>query len=308
MRQIEPRQPIRLFAPAKLNLGLEVLGRRPDGYHDLVTILQTVSLFDTIDLIPADAPDYTPVPGVTLEDDLVWRSLRLAQERFGIELHAEVRVKKRIPAGAGLGSGSSDAGTVLAAIGHLAGIDEESLEQAAAALGSDVPFFVRGGTALATGTGTTLRPLPDLARTWFVVLVPDVSIPAKTATLYAELAAADFSDGTSTVRQAERIERGEALDPSLLRNAFARPLFERQEVCNAADSLRRAGARTVLPTGAGPALYTIAASHQEAVAIARNLPPMAGQVFVCTTVRGRVNHARLVAGMHAERDYLKPRD
>ncbi len=299
MATLEIRRPIRLFAPAKLNLGLEVLRRRDDGYHEVVTIMQAVSLFDYIDLLPAVELHYDGAPGIPREADLVWRALELARCDLSITLAARVRLRKRIPLAAGLGGGSSDAGTLLGRLGALAGLPGDVAAQAAARLGSDVPFFTHGGTALATGTGTDLEWLPPLRqRYWFVIVVPDVTIPSKTATLYRELTAADFSDGEATITQAQRLRNGEPLDLTLLRNTFARPLMTREPVRRAIDALHHAGADQVLPAGAGPSVFTVTTTREQAQSIAVRLGSTQGPVFVCSTVPADLNVCRIKQGAY----------
>lgn len=294
MRRIELPRPLRLFAPAKLNLGLEVVGRRPDGYHEVVTILQTVSLFDVIDLLPAARLSYEgSIATAERDDDLVWRALRLAHDEMGISLVASVRLEKHIPLAAGLGGGSSDAGTLLGAIATLGNLPRANVERAAATLGSDVPFFVRGGTALATGTGTELEPLPDATRAWFVVLVPSLEVPEKTRTLYAELQPSDFSDGRQTMRQVRRLALGRPISNTLLRNSFSRPLLERPAITLAAQALSSARAYMVVPSGAGPALFAQVLTVDEARRVAGMLDNNNHRAYVCTTVAAEVNAARL---------------
>ncbi len=299
MAILEIRRPIRLFAPAKLNLGLEVLGRRDDGYHEVVTIMQAVSLFDYIDLLPADGLHYDGPPGISREADLVWRALERARCDLGITLAARVRLRKRIPLATGLGGGSGDAGTLLGVLGALAELPGDMAEQAATRLGSDVPFFTHGGTAIATGTGTHLEWLPPLRQQyWFVVVVPDVAIPSKTATLYRELPATDFSDGKATLVQAERLRNGEPLDLSLLRNSFARPLMTREPVKSAIDALRHAGAKHVLPAGAGPSVFTVTTTREQAQSIAARLGTEHCPVFVCSTSPPNLNMCRIKRGAY----------
>ena len=281
-----------LRAPAKLNLGLEVLGRRADGYHQLVTILQAVDIVDVIRMTPADEPRYEPLPGELPQTDLLARALTLARDELGIELAAEVTLEKHIPVAAGLGGGSSDAGTLLGALGQLAGVPVDRAERAAAKLGSDVPFFVRGGTALATGTGTWLTPLLALPGVWFVVAVPDLRLPDKTRRLYAALRPADYSDGSQTLEQASRLRRGLPLDPSLLRNAFTRALMDFEPVRAACRALRESGAETVLPSGAGPALFATFASRQGAEAAARQLRQFVPRAFACAPLRPTAESSR----------------
>jgi 4-diphosphocytidyl-2-C-methyl-D-erythritol kinase len=170
------RKPFRLLAPAKLNLGLEILGKRPDSYHEIVTILQTIDFGDEIVLEPATALDYRPP--TEIEDDLTARALRLLAGH-GVEIRARIRLSKRIPIAAGLGGGSSDAGTLLGALVH-AGLPYSLARRIASDLGSDVPFFLGGGTALATDRGTELEPLSSPTG-WFVIVVPPLSLRNKNA-------------------------------------------------------------------------------------------------------------------------------
>lgn len=272
MTELGLDKPLRLRAPAKLNLGLEISGKRPDGYHEIVTILQTIDLCDEIVMTPADHFSYTPDPRVPPPDDLILRVLDLARARLGLSVRAHLRLEKHIPISAGLGGGSSDAGTLLATIGELAGVSEHELLAIAAELGSDVPFFIRGGTALATGTGTDLEPLPRCDPLSMVLVVPEVEIPRKTATLYASLASNDFSDGKATRQIANQISRGGPIDPALLQNAFAHALDAYAPIRAARDALLQAGAKVVLPSGAGPSLIGIFPDQQSADAALTGWP------------------------------------
>jgi 4-diphosphocytidyl-2-C-methyl-D-erythritol kinase len=282
--RIELDMPIGLLAPAKLNLGLEVLGRRPDGFHEIVTILQTVTLFDRLELAPSTALDYETPPG--LADDLVARALAELSRR-GIHLAARIRLHKLIPIATGLGGGSSDAGTLLGALAH-AGVPRTMLEQVAATLGSDIPFFLQGGTALATGRGTDLEPLPTPTG-WFVVVVPTLHMPGKTARLYQALEPPDFTDGAATRAQAERLRQELPLDTELIRNPFLRVLVTYPQVRQAFEALRAAGARRIWPTGAGPALFTIARTLAEARDLARRATVPECQVIVCSAAASGLN-------------------
>ena len=295
MPRLDVAKPLTLFAPAKLNLGLEVLGRRADGFHEIVSILQAVSIFDRIDLLPGTCLTYEPVVGVQRDRDLVWRALRVAEEQLDIALVGEIRLRKVIPTGAGLGGGSSDAGTLLGALAALAGVATPAVEAVAAMIGSDVPFFVRGGTASARGTGAALTPLPDLVRAWFVVVTPDLRILEKTRTLYRELAEQDMRSGGATRALEDLIRAGRPLDPHLLRSSFTRPLLRRAQVWEAVAALRDAGAEVVLPAGAGPSVFAPVRTHGEATMLATSLWDRGCRVRVCTTVRAGLNDGRLAA-------------
>ncbi|HEX5165472.1 MAG TPA: hypothetical protein VFV93_08765 [Thermomicrobiales bacterium] len=279
--------------PAKVNLGLEIIRKRADGFHELVSVMQAVSLFDTFVWSETGGPfDYSGPEYVERDRDLAWRALATASDRE--RWTGRLQVVKRIPLAAGLGGGSSDAALAL----RLAfpDADDDELAQRAAAYGSDVPFFIRGGTALATGTGTELTPLatPDL---WLVIATPPVDIPEKTQALYSGLEPEDFSDGANVRDIIARLKRGEQL-PERLPNAFTRQLLGHSVIRYAYDRLRGAGASRVSASGAGPTLYAVTASHREAARIAAELHeagPSPGVVQVVRTVASRGERASIRA-------------
>lgn len=184
-------------APAKVNLHLEVLRQRHDGYHEVETILQAVSLFDElrITLVEQYAGgksdiDLTVQAGSAVpadESNLCWRAADHFCRSTGSSGRLAIHLKKNIPAAAGLGGGSSDAAAVLVACDRLfgTGLDDEELEKLAAPLGADVPFFVRGGTALGRGIGTILTPLPRIRTGQFLIVKPDLEL--KTNEVYGNL-------------------------------------------------------------------------------------------------------------------------
>ncbi|MFO1455886.1 MAG: 4-(cytidine 5'-diphospho)-2-C-methyl-D-erythritol kinase [Steroidobacteraceae bacterium] len=175
-------------APAKLNLFLHVTGRRPDGYHLLQTIFQIIDLCDELQFVVTpdgairrcDDAGTRPPPGVDPDQDLCVRAARALQQASGTRLGADIRLRKRIPLGGGLGGGSSDAATTLLALNRLwgTGIDVETLSRIGVQLGADVPVFVHGQSAWAEGVGERLQPLP-LPERWFLVIHPGVSVPTK---------------------------------------------------------------------------------------------------------------------------------
>lgn len=179
-------------APAKLNLFLHVTGRRADGYHELETLFQVVDLCDEITIeVREDGriERQGGAPGVAAEDDLVVRAARLLRREAGRdELGATLRVEKRIPLGAGLGGGSSDAATALVALNTLwgLGLSTEALARMGLSLGADVPVFVRGANAIARGVGEVLEPvaLPPRA---FAIIYPGVPVGTREAFQAPEL-------------------------------------------------------------------------------------------------------------------------
>ncbi len=163
--------------------------------------------------------------------------------------------------------------------------------QIASRLGSDVPFFLRGGCAAGRGRGELLDPLPLPEELWFVVVVPDVTIPRKTASLYAQLSAGDFSDGSRITAQVERLAAGLPLDEALLGNAFARPLYAVAPELTALPAVMKdAGAATVAISGAGPAHYAVVNDPVQAERISRGVRERLGnraQVFVARPAPAR---------------------
>ena len=279
---------MRLYAPAKINWTLEVLGR-PDsyrGYHEVRTIMQTVEPCDSLDIGPANGLQLE-VEGrrEVSEDDLILRAAAALDEGGGRD--ACIRVSKRIPVAAGLGGGSSDAAAALRGLNELwrLGRSDAQLAEAGAGLGSDVPFFVYGGTALAEGRGERVTPLPEPPSAWLVLLAPPFQLPEKTKRMYAALTPADFSDGSRTEALAGRIRGGGQVDDSGLYNVFERVAYEVFAGLDAyRDALLTAGARRVHLAGSGPALFALGADEDAARSVRARLQLPGGQAFVVRTL------------------------
>lgn len=200
--------PLVVRCPAKVNLHLEVLGSRPDGYHEVRTLLAAVGLFDELEVEPAPPGvwELHVEGGASLpRENTVARAAQLLRRAFACEKGARVVLRKRIPMAAGLGGGSADGAGALVALARLWGLEAEatSLMQLAAELGSDVPFFVLGGACWAEGRGEVVYPLPDLPRYW-VVLIPGKE-PVPTPAVYR---AWDQAQGASQGLQGSSGEDG----------------------------------------------------------------------------------------------------
>ncbi|MFA5938476.1 MAG: 4-(cytidine 5'-diphospho)-2-C-methyl-D-erythritol kinase [Sinimarinibacterium sp.] len=250
-------------APAKLNLFLHITGRRADGYHELQTVFQFLDHGDRLYFVPRGDSEIRRTAGpaaVRPEQDLVVRAARVIQRASGCVLGADIRVDKRIPLGAGLGGGSSDAATTLVALNRLwnLGFTVDELAELGMGLGADVPVFVRGQAAWAESIGERLTPI-DLPEPWFVVVVPDVHV--NTAEIYS---APELS------RDCPRIELAEFL-AGQTRNVFE-PVTTRHhpEVGEALDWLRRFGGARM--SGTGASVFLACASADAARAIAAQLP------------------------------------
>lgn len=168
--------------PAKINLHLEVLGLRPDGYHEVRTVLAAVGLFDVLEVVPAPAGvwELRVEGGVTLPaDNTVWRAAQLLKGAFPCTDGARVVLRKHIPVAAGLGGGSADGAAALVALAQLWGVEPEpgDLLKLAAQLGADVPFFLLGGVCWGEGRGEVVYPLPDLPPYWAVLIPGKEPVP-----------------------------------------------------------------------------------------------------------------------------------
>ncbi|MHB1291787.1 MAG: 4-(cytidine 5'-diphospho)-2-C-methyl-D-erythritol kinase [Sulfuricella sp.] len=175
-------------APAKLNLFLHVVGRRPDGYHLLQTVFRFVDYGDSLSFTIRDdgvIRRVNPLPGLDPEQDLTVRAARLLQQETGCRLGADIALEKRLPMGGGLGGGSSDAATVLLALNRLwnLNLSRQMLQELGSRLGADVPVFVFGESAFAEGVGEKFRPVA-LPPAWYVVLAPPVAV--STAEIFAD--------------------------------------------------------------------------------------------------------------------------
>ncbi|MFP4058503.1 MAG: 4-(cytidine 5'-diphospho)-2-C-methyl-D-erythritol kinase [Candidatus Brocadiia bacterium] len=186
-----PGCPVTVRCPAKLNLFLEVLGRRPDGYHDIDTVMQAIDLYDELHIAPRAGPalrlecDCAGLPSD--ERNLALRAAMALKEETGYPGGARLRLTKRIPVGAGLGGGSSDAAGALVGLDRAwgLGLRDEGLRQLAARVGSDVAFFLRGGTARCTGRGEAVEPAAARLRARYALVCPPLSV--STAEVYKKL-------------------------------------------------------------------------------------------------------------------------
>ena len=262
-------------AYAKINLTLEVLGKRSDGYHEVASVMQTIDLDDELQFATSEKLILRcNWPSLETPDNLVLRAANLLKERTGCDRGAEIHLEKAIPLAAGLGGGSSDAAATLVALNRMweLDLDFRELYGMAASLGSDVPFFLLGGTALAQGRGEEVQSLPPLTSGHFVFLVPQVEIPQKTATLYGQLTPEHYTGGEVSQRLREHIDEGLWPDGSLTFNTFEAVAFSLYPVLEQyRRALLEAGAPWVRLTGTGPGMYTFVASRGGAEAISQGL-------------------------------------
>lgn len=251
---------------AKINLGLEIVRRRSDGYHDIRTLFQSIALAD--ELVLEAAPEGTILvegdeSSVAWDDtNLVHRAARILWDGSGTRTGALIRVKKRIPPGKGLGGGSADAAATLLALDEMWGLDLPPAELAAMArrLGADVPFFLKGGLCLGEGIGDLLSLLPDFPPLACLLVFPE--FPIATAEIYGGLRPSLTSEGKPS-KIMRFLESG---DFGLLENDLEDVIFRSHpELEGIKRFLKDRGAMLSLVSGSGSAVYGLFAGREEAV-------------------------------------------
>jgi len=251
-----------VLAPAKINLTLEVLAERPDGYHEIRSVIQTINLCDRLRFRLSHNMQFRcDNPELVVEEGLMARAAALLQQATGCPKGATIEITKRIPLTSGLGGDSSDAAAILYGFNRLwqLGLSPKELLELAPRLGSDVAFFLYGGTALAKGRGEIITPLPPLAHMWVVLVVPDVPRePGKTQKLYASLRPSHYTDGQITERFIKALKAGGEFKPSMLFNTFENVAFDQFSGLKVyKEHIIKLGVPNVHLAGSGPALFTM---------------------------------------------------
>lgn len=282
------RFPVFLPAYAKINLTLDVVGKREDGFHELRTVMQTIAIHDTLALTPQTAHEITFAcddPDLDNDRNLAVLAARLFQSQMDVPGGMRIELSKSTPLEAGLGGGSSDAAAVLAASGSVwnASLPQMAVHRMAEELGSDVPFFLLGGTALVAGRGERVEALPDAEPLWLVLAKPHIGLSTKR--VFEALRPDDWSDGSSTQTVVECIRAGEPVPLTGLFNALeAGVLRTIPAVAQAHDALLQAGAPVVRMSGSGPTLFAPFRRLAEAAAVARQLQRPNLSVWLTRTV------------------------
>ena len=253
---------------AKVNLGLRILGKREDGYHDLETRFQTIDLCDELELRENARTIRVRVEGADLAADgsnlVVRAAQRLRGARPGLP-GASILLRKRIPIAAGLGGGSSDAAATLMGLSHLwdLRLPEEELRDLASSLGADVPFFLVGGCARGSGRGDVITPLDDLPACRLALVIPGFPSSTEEAFRDWDLRAAAAPDRVAVSRQPQAAFLAGDLSSGSLRNDFEASLFERFPILGGhRDRLLRLGATAAALSGSGPSLFGLFASEE----------------------------------------------
>ena len=297
---------VRIPAFAKINLRLEILGKRADGYHELRTVFQSVSLHDELRLCASRRPGITltirgnePLSQEPFRKNLVYRAVDALRHELKIRAGAEIELRKKIPAGRGLGGGSSDAAAALQGYLCLTGrkLPAVRLLEIAASLGADVPFFLLGGRALGIARGDEIYPLPDIAKQSILIVSPrDIHIPTPDAYRWVRARAirATLTKGAANPTLWKFCALCWSTQGSGLLNDFERPVFRHHPRL---DRIKRAllqrGASEASLAGSGSAVFGVFPSPALARRAAVGFPH--DQTFVCETL-SRERYAHLIQG------------
>lgn len=287
---------------AKINLGLEVLGLREDGYHEIITLFQTVDLRDRLVFrLRADGQifvsgDRTDLPWG--ESNLIYRAALLLKNESGSPKGVEIEVNKNIPPGRGLAGGSSNAALTILVLNRLwqLNLSVERLLFLAASLGADIPYFFYGGLCLGRGKGEKLDPLPDLPQRWVLLVIPD--FPVSTAMVYREL---DRQEEflTSRDKASKIIQFSEAKDISLLRhleNDLELVTFKiYPQLAEIKQEIANSGAELSMMSGSGSAVYGLFADRSQAQQAVDRFQTRY-QVFLVETVGRELYRRKLITG------------
>jgi len=283
---------VKLLSPAKINLTLEILGTRADGYHELRSIIQPIDLFDEVTIESQEGRgielDSSGIPVPLDKGNLAWKAAHLFIEKSGWELKVEIFIKKRIPLGAGLGGGSSNAASVMIGLNRLTdAFSEKELLKLALNLGADVPFFIRSQTAVIEGIGEKINTLRNFPLFYYVILFPNIN--TSTEMVYKkwdELNKSDRVQNESIDEQIRKFSNRSEVLP-LINNLENPAIALHPEIKAYKQILTSLGLESVLMTGSGSAVYAAFRSQDEAYEIYEylNTSPTF-QVFLASGIKG----------------------
>lgn len=277
---------IRLEARAKINLGLDVLRKRPDGYHDVKMIMQALELHDDLELEESQEPgihltcDVEEIP--TDGSNLICKAAKLLMEEKGIERGVKIHLTKRIPVAAGMAGGSTDAAAALKGINQLfdLGFSDEELMERAVKIGADVPYCIMSGTALSEGIGEILTPLPDMPDCQILIAKPEIGV--STPWVYKNLKAAELKWHPDIDGMIEAIREGslEGVVERLGNVLETVTIPAHPVISEIKERMEHAGAMGVLMSGSGPTVFGIFNDFERAEGACRDLweSRLAGQV------------------------------
>ena len=273
---------------AKINLALAILGRRSDGYHEIRTVFQSIDLHDEIEIRPsadlrlecADLPDIPP------EANLIWKAAQALSHSVSTKRGARITLRKNIPLGAGLGGGSSNAASTLLGLIRFWGLNpaDEDLKKLASDLGSDVPFFLRGGTALGAGKGEEIYPLPEIAKSHLLVLFPGIHVSTAEAYQSLSLSLTSPDAARRIQRFCDRLPDGMGCLSRMFNDFETSILPAYPAISEAKAFLTGRGAAATLLSGSGSSVFGFFLDEESTLAASRALPRETWRAFPAKTL------------------------
>jgi len=273
---------------AKINLALEIIDKRRDGYHEIKTILQAIDVHDDLWFSPSGGLSVTcSQPELENPGNLVWKAARLLQEQMDIAQGARIHLDKRIPISSGLGGGSSNAAATLVCLNEMwcLGLERSALAEMGALIGSDVPYFVYGGTALGINKGELISQLPSIDRQWLIVVNSATSIAAKTQHLYSKIGPRSYTTGQSVLSLAKTISLHKSLREDYMVNAFESVVDQVfPEIAWHRQLMLEHGLNNVHLSGAGPAMFAFVDNPEIGLLAEKALRGDGVSAILCSTV------------------------
>jgi 4-diphosphocytidyl-2-C-methyl-D-erythritol kinase len=280
--------PLRVRSFAKVNLALSVLGRRGDGYHDIQTIFQSIDIFDEMEFRAASQLKLhcEGLPDICPEDNLVWKAAKLLATELDIKQGAAIQLRKKIPAGSGLGGGSSNAAATLLGLCQFWKVDisNADLWSLAADLGSDVPFFIYGGTALGSGRGEKIRPLGDLPPAHLVVIFPGIHVSTAKAYSSLNLGLTSSTEDHRIHRFCSQVENGSSHLTGIFNDFEESVLAAHPPIVEAKRFLEEQGALGALLSGSGSSVFGFFVDEESSLAAVRRAAQSSWRVFPAKTL------------------------
>ena len=251
---------LKAHAFGKINLCLEVLAKRDDGYHEVRSVIRSVDIKDEIEVSKSnDLRLSCDSPNIQGEANLAFHAARLIQNVGGNMDGASIKIVKGIPISSGFGGGSSDAAAVLVLLNRLwnLNLSNDSLRELGSQIGSDVPFFIEGGTAFVSGRGEIVRVLAPPQEAVFLLVSPGIEIENKTSNMYSLLTSLDFTKGGLSRKLEARIRQGGDVPTQLLFNVFQEvAISNNPQLSEVVEAIKACGAKEVFLSGSGPGLFT----------------------------------------------------
>ena len=274
----------------KINITLEVIGRFPDGYHQIVSVMQAIELCDTLSFklsFNQHINFICDMPVIQTDENLVLKAARLLKEYSEHPYGADIHLEKIIPVSSGLGGGSSNAAVTLLSLNQLwdLNLNQDTLTMLAKKIGSDVAFFLNGPSCIAEQKGDTITQIKSVQPTNMVLVVPKIDLQEKTKNMYNLISTKDYTDGKLSFKTAKLIESGQLPTHYPMYNIFKKVAMESfPEISLAEKAMIESGASQVQLSGSGPSLFTFTKSTNESKRISEKLAALGYNPIISKTL------------------------